>query len=247
MIKSGFDYIKTAKDYFIPKTPRAALRAVEQGLLPPEAFMYRAASVKPLYEEPFNKDDIDWILAREDIDMETLLLVIQILQKLIVSKDSETALFAAESINQIEKRYTDKINFLRKEYAEKKDAAAARKLGSTYYQLAGINGSRKGIRNFYLREAFTIFRNLTKGNSRKPSDFYKAVSISMELRLYGQAEKLLEEMERLFGKRPETVMLEAENEFYRKNVFKVMRICKTCGTDDLTPEQAKIADFWRGQ
>lgn len=244
---SGFTYIKAARDYFIPKTPRAALRAVEQGLLPPEAFMYRAASVKPLYEEPFNKDDIDWILAKEDIDMETLLLVIQILQKMILYRDGETALFAAESINQIEKRFTDRVNLLRKKLAKKSSAEVKRELGEIYYRLAMVNTARKGIRNFYLREAYGCFRDLSLGNQRRFSDFTSAVRISMDLRLYGQAEKILEEQAAVFHERPETFMLEAENAFYRKNVFSVMRICKTIDTEKLAPEQKRIARFWRGQ
>lgn len=116
----GYRYIQNANDSFLPKTPRAALRAVVQGLLPPSAFIYRATSVKPLYEEPFNKDDIDWILA-QDIDINTILLVMQILQKLIVSRDGETALFAAESINQIEKRFTDRVNELREGLKKKSE------------------------------------------------------------------------------------------------------------------------------
>ncbi len=246
-MERGFDYITSAKEHFLPKTPRAALRAVEQGLLPPAAFINRATSVKPLYEEPFNKDDIDWILSRRDIDMETLLLVVHILQKLIVSKDGETALFAAESINQIEKRYTDMVNTIRKRMGRKRSAPLLRELGETYYHLALVNNARKGIRNFYLREAFTCFRELSRTNQRKPSDYVFTINISMRLNLNGQAEKLLEEQKEVFGDSPETSMHEAENEFYRKNVFKVMRICKTCDTEKLKPEYARIAEFWRGQ
>ena len=210
MRDSGYTYILEASDHFIPRTPRAALRAVQQGLLPPEAFINRATSVKPLYEEPFNKDDIDWILA-QDIDLETILLVMQILQKLIVSRDGETALFAAESINQIEKRFTDRVNELRVQIKKKATVLVVRELGETYHKLALVNSASKGIRNFYLREAYGFYRKLTQSRGRTKDDYKHTVHISMALGLHAQAEKILEEAQEFYGNTPELILLEAEN------------------------------------
>ena len=115
----GFTYFKTVRESFIPKTPDAALKAMEAGLQPGEAFIYRGTSIKPLDDEPLDLDEIARVVEREDLDIQTNLLLMRIFEKLVKSQDAELALFAAESINAIENRYNSSIETLKKKWRGK--------------------------------------------------------------------------------------------------------------------------------
>jgi hypothetical protein len=245
--REGFNYLRRRYEYFQPKTPRAALRAVAQGAAPPSAFEYRATSVKPLYEEPFDLEEIQRILSRKDIDLETLLLVIRILERLILVRDSETALFAAESLNEIENRFTERIDALRNDLESGGGPSSRRNLGKNLFQLAQVSRGRQTLKNFYLREAFGCFNLLTRSEKAEEEDFIYLVRICLELKLFAQAETILEKVEELFGISGAIRLLKAENEFYRKNFTAVIEMCRACDLGDLSAEQYAIIDFWKGQ
>ena len=61
---SGYEYVRTMRSLYNPRTPRAALVATEAGILPVEALIYKATSVKPLFEEPYDLDDLERVLAQ---------------------------------------------------------------------------------------------------------------------------------------------------------------------------------------
>ena len=125
-----------------PRTPRAALLAVESGLLPQEAYIYKANSIKPLFEEPVDIPEIERILASENNDLTTNLLLIGILERLLVNNDSEIALFAAESINAIEGRYNDRIEGLKARYRHSADPSILRDIAHQFFEIGTINLSR---------------------------------------------------------------------------------------------------------
>ncbi len=245
--REGFNYIRRRYEYFQPKTPRAALRAVAQSAAPPAAFVYRATSVKPLYEEPFDLEEIQRILAREDIDLETLLLLIRILEQLIPARDGETALFAAESLNEIENRFTERIDSLRNELEAGGGPDIRRELGKNLFQLAQVSRGRQTLKNFYLREAFNCFNFLTRDEAAEQQDFVYLVKICLELKLFAQAHSILEKAEQTFGLDSTIQLLKAENEFYRKNFNKVIEMCMECGPGNYSAEQLQIIDFWKGR
>jgi tetratricopeptide (TPR) repeat protein len=228
MESRGFDYIKNAYRYFTPHTPRAALRAIEQGLLPPEAYLYWANSVKPLYQEPFDTYEIERILARKEIDLDTLLLINRILEKLIVSKDPETALFAAESLNGIEMRFTKKIEALRAKLEEAPNQhALIRDLGRTYYEFALVSGGRKAIRNFYLKEAYEQIKQLTADCEQPYKEDYTLLArILLELRIFSQAQTLLEKALETFEEDPDIQLMLAETSFYLNDFSTVITMCE---------------------
>ena len=104
---NGFEYLRIANRFFNPKTPRAALRAIEEDLLPDVAFLYKANSVSPLYENIDHIEEIlpeiERILSSEQNELATNLLLMRIFEQLLKHKDQEIALFAAESINTYRK------------------------------------------------------------------------------------------------------------------------------------------------
>jgi hypothetical protein len=90
-----FDYFRGATDAYQPRTVNAALRAAEAHLLPIEACVYLGTSIKPLDEEPIDLAAIDQVLSRPRLDLDTNLLLMRILSKLLRNFDVEVALFAA--------------------------------------------------------------------------------------------------------------------------------------------------------
>lgn len=93
-----FDYFRRTDRHFIPKTSNAALKAVDAQVLPPESYIYAATSVRPLDEEPYDIEEVERVLGRENLDIESNLLLFGILQQLLKRPEQEIALFAAEGI-----------------------------------------------------------------------------------------------------------------------------------------------------
>ena len=54
MADSGYSYLKQSQQLYVPITSMAALRAVDRGILPDDAFVFKANSVRPLSEEPID-------------------------------------------------------------------------------------------------------------------------------------------------------------------------------------------------
>jgi tetratricopeptide (TPR) repeat protein len=246
MRSKGYDYITHANRYFHPPTFKAALRAIEQGLLPPEAYLYWASSVKPLYEEPFDTYEIDRILARKDNDLTTILLIISILQKLIVSKDSETALFAAESLNRIEVKFSSRIEELRNGIeANPEELSYHRQLGKTYYEFSQISSGRETIRNFYLKEAFDQMKLLqTKTSSLQKADYVLLTRVLIELNIYSQSIETVNKALSLYKDDPDLWLLWAESAFYLNKIDLVLQVCRKLSRMTLYPETRAVVDFW---
>ncbi len=248
MKSQGYEYIKYMYRYFQPHTPKAALLAIEQGLLPYEAYIYWASSVKPLYEEPFDTHEIDRILARTEIDLETLLLIIHILQKLIVSKDSETALFAAESLNRIEIRFTDHIEEQRKAIEkEPQNSRLYHQLGRTYYEFSKISGGRETLRNFYLREAYEQMKHASSlSEPPEKEDYLLTVNILIALGLNEQAHSVIQKGIGRYGISVDFLLLQAESAFNRRAFAVLLPLCERLQHFDLDHETALLIDFWKG-
>jgi len=242
----GFDYIKNRYRYFTPSTPRSALLAVEKGLLPYEAFIYKASSIKPIYEEPFDTWEIDRILAKQDIDLETMLLIIQILQKLVVSRDQETALFAAESLNSIEQRFTTRIDELREELKENpKDPRISFRLAQTYFEFSQISGTRRTLRNFYLREAYEQLKDIdySEGDTTRQA-YILAVRILIELELYAQSDTVLLKAIKRCGDGVDFLLLQAENAFYQRKLEVLLRLSVQLQYYELDTDSRSLIQFW---
>jgi hypothetical protein len=149
-----FDYFRRVADAYRPRTANAAMRAAEVNLVPIEACVYLGTSIKPLDEQPIDLNAIEQVLSRPQLDLDTILLLMRILTRLLRNPDAEVALFAAESISSIETRYTRRIEALKSSLKEKTSDVVLRSLARQYYELAQIHPG--SIRNFYLREASGI-------------------------------------------------------------------------------------------
>lgn len=244
-----FDYIRKANAYFIPRTPAAALVAFQTGSLPVEGFVYKTGSLKPLYEEPVDLNEIERVLAKPDSNLETNLLLIRILNRLLKDPDPETALFAAESINIIENRYNKRIESLKKAVAAKDEKKNRIGLARQYFETAMLNIERQTIKNFYLHEAYLVLKPVIKTKKCPPAALDVFIEVLLELGLYDQALHIVTGLKAKWPQRLGFSFLEARIEFYRRRYFRVLRIfheIKGKGAD-LMRDQRGILEFWCGE
>lgn len=238
----GFDYLKAANEFYNPRTPSSALRAVRSGLLPVHAYVYKAGSVKPLNESPYDLDEIERVLSREDNDIHTYLQLNSIFTELLEDQDPEIALYAAESINIIENRYNREIERLKEQPDTERNY---RRLARLYYDLALFNHDKKAIRSFYLREAFSCTREVDAAGDADAEDKELTVRILQKLELFSQADYVIKTMA---GERDDAwvMLLEAENAFLRKDfqtaIEIIMRLRQHRGR--LNAVESKLFDFW---
>lgn len=235
MFEKGYEYVKNSKMYYQPKTPFSALRAAEAGLLPPEAFIFKATSVEPIADNPENLEEIERILAQKNRDLETNKLLMDILSKLIKNSDKEIALFAAESINAIESSYNTALEALKdSEY---------RGRAELYIEMAELNKASTDIKNFYLKEAFSNYRELEKLSALEENDFLKMARILIELNLVSQAKKILTDN----GINSiEAVFIMAETAFRLRDFSELYRIVQSLNKrrDMMDANQKALVDYW---
>lgn len=150
---NGFDYVRTMRGRYRPRTPRAALIAAEEGILPIEAIVYKAASVKPLFEEPYDPNELERVLAQGDLSFADAMLLSEIFAAMTRGSDKELALFAAESLTALENRWARKVDELRAAHGPG-SGDGAYPLARALFEEALIAGRSAPIRNYYLREAY---------------------------------------------------------------------------------------------
>jgi hypothetical protein len=237
-----FDYFRRNPDAYRPRTANSAMRAVEAELLPEEACVYLGTSVKPLNEEPIDLDDIEQILSRTNLDLDTILLLIQILSGLLQNPDAEVALFAAESINRIESRYNQKIEALKERLGKKTSATPLRTLARQYYELAQMHPG--SIRNFYLREAFDSIKKLNKLKRLNKEDVILLTRILLALELTGQANRIMTQL--ADQKDLSYLLLQAEVAFKKKDISSVQGICDRLKAEyqNLDEEGRAFLSYW---
>ena len=246
---TGFEYLKKANELYSPRTPRAALLAVEAGLLPEDAYVYLANSVKPLFEEPVDIPEVERILSREDNDLQTNLLLISILERLLTHKDSEIALFGAESINAIENRYNNRIEKLKAEFKKSGVCRLLRKIADHFHELAQLNQSRPAINRFYLAEAYSYMQRLHGEDDLDRSDVEFVVNLLMDMELFEIARTMLLNMKPDVKTEARFVYLLAKVNFYARRYDEVVQEISKLSShmDQLSVEEQVIVNQWTTQ
>lgn len=229
-----FDFFRQMADAYQPKTANAARRAAAANLLPVEACVYLGTSIKPLDEQPVDLEAIEQVLSRPELDLDTILLLMRVLTRMLRNPDAEVALFAAESISSIETRYTKRIQALKASLEEQTNPEVLRLLARQYYELAQIHPG--SIRNFYLREAFGYIKQLNRLKRLGREDVVLTVRILLALGLSDQAKGIIDQI----SDRENSAYLQLEMEvaFKRKDLPEVQRLCDRLKSD---PEQLEEA------
>jgi len=242
MSDDGFRYLKRSREFYGPKTPMAALRAVETGLLPDHAFIYQANSVHPLFEEPVDITAIERVLSRKDNDLSTNQLLVRILERLLESRDSEIALFAAESINAIENMYNGRIEELKKKHGSDNDPAHLRSIAVQFYELALLNEPRRSIRNFYLLEAYSYMKRYGSLARFSREDLIFTLRLLVSLQALKLARAVMVQALDRFPDDSALILLAAEIEYYRKNYGQVFALFyRLKGSWESLPERERTS------
>ncbi len=245
----SYRYIKNSNEMYRPRTQRTALIAVENGLLPPAAFVTKSVNVRPIFEEPYDLAEIDRILARRRLDIGTIMLLMEILGKLINDPDPEVALFAAESINAIENRYNTRIQSLKERLEVRpQDKKILRGLIEQYAELAKINRVRQVLRNFYLSEAYQYCKRLWRIGAPDAADYRRLTHILLALDLHDQCREVLDRAARL---RPDLLtslrMLKLEAAFARRDSGNIAEMIDLIDPSLLGQKDAELYGFWTGE
>lgn len=244
---SGFAYLRNATKYFVPRTQATALKAVQDGLLPEEAFIHKAVNIRPIFEEPYDIMEIERLLARQDLDLDSALLLMRIFERLIKDPDKELALFAAESISTLELRYNRRIESLRKALSGGFRGETVRRLIRTLYELGMLNFARPVLKEFYLAEAHQTFLSHMDQYQSNDDDLELFIRILLELGLTREAENTLNVL--LIGKedKPFVLYLMAQVQFVKKNFTRVITILSILNDRKMLPESRASYEFWMGE
>ncbi len=213
----GYSYLLASGTLYSPRTASTALRAVLEGLLPSSAFVYRAVSTQSLVEKPYRIEELERLLAQEQLDYDTILLLAHVFKELVSSPDMDTALFAAEGLNTLESRYNEKIQVYRMLIEADPDPVYRKKLAFLYWELSGLNEDKRSIHNFYLREAFSQLRRIQEKEPLDKESGILIVKILLELELLGQAKEVLRKLDPALED-PDYLLLAAEIAFMERDV-----------------------------
>lgn len=238
---SPYKYIERLKSLYIPRTPTAALQAASEGILPIEAFIYKSTSLNPIMKKPYDLDNIEWLLSRPNRDLKTNLLLREVLTEISQYEDKEVALFAAESLNAMEKEYNSRLMALKEKIAKTPDRDNQSAAAKIYYHLALLNKDEKTLCNFYLKEGYLLLGDLENREVASDEDRYLLIRILIHLKLYDQAEQLLPDTK---GNR----LIRMELAYERRDISRLTSLMEELKQDkDLTEIELEIIKFWSGK
>lgn len=241
-----YEYLRQQKDRFQPKTPIAALKAYQAGFLPISVFIHKSGSTKPLDEKPYDIEEIERLLSRQNLGLETNIVLIEIFEDLIFSEDQEIALFAAESINIIETRYNNQIEELKQNKDHKDSTGVNSKLGKLFFELAILNRQRDSIKKFFLRESYQYYSYIREIRKLSAEELNTLIRILLELKLYMNAADIIEK-----EKSEESIsylFLKAEILFAMGEYKEARSICHKIQIfpDTLSAKEQLTIDYWLG-
>ncbi len=241
MSSSSYNYIHKLHSLFIPRTPSAALQAASADMLPIEGFIYKSTALNPILKKPYNMDEIEWLLAKRDRDLETDLILKTVLSEISRYEDKEAALFAAESLNALEKEYNNRLIRFKEKIEETGDPEDRFQAAETYYQMARLNEDESTLSNFYMRESYQILTALENENLSNDRDRLLMIRVLLHLKLYDQAEQLLPDHK-------DSRLLRMEIAYSQKDIPKVCRILEEIQKDDgRSTLEEQIISFWTGR
>jgi hypothetical protein len=243
---SGFGYVRSMGAYYRPRTPRAALVAASAGILPPDAIVFKASSVKPLFEEPYDLEELDRVLAQEGLPFGDAMNLAEIFAAMTRDPDKERALFAAESLTSLENRWARRSGALREAFeASGGDDELAFRLARSLYEQAMLAGRMAPIRNFYLLDAYYILCGHPDAETGGPG-FNLLIRCLLRLGIYAQADF---EIRSRRGRRAdgELLALAVETAYLRKDVARIRELVDdadlaSLGLDD---EVRGLLEAWK--
>lgn len=248
------EFYLNRESYFNPRTPNAAIRGIKQGLLPKESYI---SSSLFLYS-PFNttRDDmilsdkeelqriqeLERILAKKELSIEMEIQLITTLDRLVDHKNSEIALFAAESINSLESRY-NKIIYELKESITLEDLKIDRiTLIKTLYKYGVINQEKTDIKEYYFHELLEIIDDRVK----EDIDIIRIlISVLEDLKMFQEASELLKSIKSEILDQCELKKMEMSLAFSKGDFNSIFTIIERCESDELPEYCREELTFWK--
>jgi hypothetical protein len=259
----SFDFYRKRRQGYVPRTPATALRAIGAGMLPAEYFIHASGSAKPLDEEPYDLEAIERALSRPDMNVGTARLLKGILERLIMGREPETALFGAEGINSLEARYLHRIEAVRARLGKGVQAGGKPadqtgtgvdpldpwrvRLARLYHELSELQGRARNIRTFYLREAHELLRAVIRHDRRvSPEVLDLLVNVLVDLGLHDQAAHVLDKARP--AEDPFILLRVARVAFHRRSFRRVAECCRALERSGaaLTEAERRAVAFWAG-
>jgi hypothetical protein len=231
---------------FLPKTQAQALAALAEGIVDESVFIWKAVNIHPVFEEPWDFNEIERLLAKEDLDLDTTLLLMTIFERLIRDPDKESALFAAESINSIEQRYARRARALRDEAtASEQGTIPLRRLAALYRDFGMVCFARPVLKAFYLREALAVIEELraSRGDAGEELSTLE-IGVLLEMGEALEARRRIDEELAEHPKDKALLLLAARARFEARDwqgVTKYLEIASSTGAcEDIAP----LLEFW---
>lgn len=234
---------------FVPRTQSQALQGYIEGVISLEYFVYRAVNVRPLLEQPFDLGEVDRLLAKGELDPDNLELLMALFQHMLKDPDKELALYAAESVSALERRYMERLRELKSRPSWEREAEPVARVLEAYADLARMNAGRRELRDFYLYEIIALFREL---RGICAGDAGAVLSYLRALLALGRMDEAADELRAAraeLGKLPELVALSAELAYLAGNASAVaaeLASLRDRGPVEATPETAELVVFWTG-
>jgi hypothetical protein len=194
--------------------------------------VYKVSSIKPLFEEPYDLDELERVLAQVDLSFTDAMMLAEIFATMTRESDKERALFAAESLSSLENRWARKVKALRPDYDPgDEDGEPAFRLARALYEQALIVGRNAPIRNYYLLEAYYILCQRPDAGSGGPS-FGLLIRCLVRLGMLDQAESEIQN-ELALRDNGELVALAVEIAYQRKDVRRIHELLEDCDIESL--------------
>jgi len=229
---------------FIPRTEAQALQGFAEGILNPEYYIYRAVNIHPILQEPWDVHEMDRLLAQPDLDIETAVILMSAFEHMIQDRDKELALFAAESINALERKFITRIQVYKASLETNQDLGLLRNVIKEYRSLARLHQTRPVLRSFYLEEARCFFE-AHKSNLFDPdADITVFIEILLDMKDVDRAGRIIRNALNHYPDNRNIRYLAARNAFIEKrfpDVIKHMEVLVEGSRDD---EYSSLQMFW---
>lgn len=234
---------------FVPKTQSQALQAFSEGVLGSSFFIHKAVNVHPIVEEPWDLDEMDRILAKPDLDYDTAASLVSVFNRMIRQPDKELALFAAESLDALERRYVSLIRALGSERQKNPTADTFRALAKTCIEVGHLFGGDSALGSFYLSEALRMYAGEPL-LAADPLDSAARAILMMETGKPDEAATIINAALEMYSDHRGLRMAAAELAFRRRDISGVISHLEYLSLEsvdqDASLSDEEIVAFWTG-
>lgn len=251
-----YKYFLQKNGSFIPRTPNSALAGIKKGLLPIESFVSLSlflyspfgtpGKLKTLSDRQEHQrlQELERILSKKNINLETEVLLIYTLNKLVEHHNPEIALFAAESINSIENRYNKRIYELKESIKIKAKKEEVKDIIRLLYNYGYINRGKDDIQLFYYNESLSYFKYIE--NDKKDITLYiLKIRMLNNLKEYNLSREVVNNLNEDIVFKWERLLIVMEIEFEARNFDKIYTLVKDIDEKLIPIEFCERIKLWK--